>query len=136
ASRAGTNEGLVSSQPHAASNFHSDATCWKRTPSRSASNRTNNPGINNSRPSRTENGKETIAVKIKTTAMNPRTSRSLVSRLRVKYLFIICEHFAEIAPATFFFGTQIFSPHSAAQTNDPPECRQGPRNRRGPSRGF
>jgi len=64
------------------------------------------------------------------------TSRSLVSRLRVKYLFMICEHFAEIAPATFFFGTQIFSPHSAAQTNDPPECRQGPRNRRGPSRGF
>jgi len=64
--------------PHARSTHHP----------RSASNKTNNPETSNSRPGKTENWKETIAVTSKTTPARPRTIRTLVFMLRVKYLFI------------------------------------------------
>lgn len=92
--------------PHARSAHHA----------RSASNKMNDPETSSTRPRKTENWKETIAVESKTTATRPRTIRPLVSMLRVKYLFMMFERSFETTPVFFFFGTQRSFPDLAART--------------------
>jgi hypothetical protein len=92
--------------PHARSAHHP----------RSASNKMNDPETKSTRPRKTENWKETIAVESKTTATRPRTIRPLVSMLRVKYLFMMFERSFETTPVFFFpRNSKIFS--SSRRTN-------------------
>ena len=95
--------------PHARSAHHA----------RSASNKMNDPETSSTRPRKTENWKETIAVESKTTATRPRTIRPLVSRLRVKYLFMMFERSFETTPVFFFFGTQRSFPDLLAEASPP-----------------
>jgi hypothetical protein len=112
--------------PHARSAHHA----------RSASNKMNDPETSSTRPRKTENWKETIAVESKTTATRPRTIRPLVSMLRVKYLFMMFERSFETTPVFFFFGTQRSFPDLAARTNDLPKGRPERRTRRSLGKGF
>ncbi|HEY2122459.1 MAG TPA: hypothetical protein VGH07_02600 [Chthoniobacterales bacterium] len=96
----------------------------------------NDPETSNTKPRKAENQKETIAPKSKTAATRPRTTRPLVSMLRVKHLFIMFEFSLEIMPVTFFFGMRKFFPHLAARTNDLPAGRPELRTAHGQCKGF